>query len=91
MMEPRRLRDRVSKLESEMSEVRGVASRAATEATHAHVRLDAQTQLLMALRETQVEQGKQMRDGFTKLTVGQELMTQLLTDHINSCDLPEER
>jgi regulator of sigma D len=101
MMEPKRLRDRVSKLESEMGEVRGAANRAAAEATHAHVRLDAQTQLMMALRDTQVEDGKrmregfaavrsEMRDGFAKVAVGQQLITQLLTDRINSCERPDE-
>lgn len=94
MMEPKRLRDRVSKLESQMGEVRGVADIAATRADDAHVRLDAQTQLMMALRETQVEDGKrmrqgfaEMRDGFAKLAVGQQLITELLTER----ERPEER
>lgn len=48
-------------------------------------RLDAQTKLLVALRETQVEQGKQlgaleteMRQGFGSLTTGQAEITTLL-------------
>ena len=104
MMEPKRLRDRVTHLEKEMVEVRGLASRADHEASDVHVRLHAHVETLNALRKTQLEQGQEikknfadvrsemregfaeMRQGFAKTAIGQQLITQLLTDHISSCE-----
>ena len=65
-----KLDDRVTKLEREMPEVRKLASGASSEASDVHVRLRAHTKSLEALRKTQVEQGKEIRELRTEMREG---------------------
>lgn len=59
---------RVTKLEREMPEARKLASDASKEVGDVRTQLRAHTKLLQALRETQVEQGKEMRQGFAEVS-----------------------
>lgn len=67
MSELAELTNRVTKLEHEMADVRNLASGASSEASDIHVRLRAHTKSLEALRQTQIEQGNEMRQGFARL------------------------
>ena len=67
MSEAPELETRVTRLEERMAEVHHLASRADHEASDVHARLRAHTKSLEALRETQLEQGREMRKLETKV------------------------
>src|SRR4051812_48535893 len=67
MSEAPELETRVTRLEERMAEVHHLASRADHEASDVHARLRAHTKSLEALRETQLEQGREMRKRFAQV------------------------
>jgi chromosome segregation ATPase len=99
MSEPAELEGRVRRLETEMSEVRHLARGASWEVGSLRAELRSHTRVLNALRQTQVEQGRdldgfrqevaelrtEMREGFSVLAVGQAQITALLTAHVDEC------
>ena len=107
MSGPDELNRRVTRLESEMVKARAdaaaarvLASGAARDVSGMRVELRARTQLLNALRETQMEQGKtlaqhakelggvksEMRTGFRTLGLGQAKLVELLSAHLGRSD-----
>ena len=54
----------LAELERDMGDVRELAASAGAEVGDVHARLRAHTKSLEALRETQLEQSKEMREGF---------------------------
>lgn len=71
MSEPaENLPERVTRLESRMADVHELASSASREVGDVHARLRAHTKSLEALRKTQVDQGKQIREGFKRVDEG---------------------
>ncbi|MPZ84748.1 MAG: hypothetical protein GEV28_31940 [Actinophytocola sp.] len=74
MSEPDNLDERVTRLERDMADVRQdaaaarvLAGAADRDVSEMRVELRAHTRSLHALRETQVEQGREMREGFAEL------------------------
>lgn len=67
MSQPEDLPTRVSRLEEEVAEARVLAAGADRDVSHVQAALRAHTGTLEALRKTQVEQGKEMREGFKKV------------------------
>lgn len=61
------------------SEMRSGFADVRSEISTIHDRLQAHDRSLEALRQTQVEQGQEMREGFTTLNLGMAQMTALLT------------
>ena len=82
-----RLREQVAHTSSEAAAARAdaaaarvLAAGADRDVSEVRAELHAHTQALNALRETQLEQGREMREGFTKVAVGMAQITTLLTD-----------
>lgn len=67
MSQPEDLPTRVNRLEEEVAEARVLAAGADRDVSHVQAALRAHTGTLEALRKTQVEQGKEMREGFKKV------------------------
>jgi chromosome segregation ATPase len=67
MSEPAELERRVSRLETEMSEVCHLARGASWEVGALRADLRSHTRVLNALRQTQVDQGEEMRTGFARV------------------------
>jgi archaellum component FlaC len=65
--QPEDLPTRVNRLEEEVAEARVLAAGADRDVSHVQAALRAHTGTLEALRKTQVEQGKEMREGFKKV------------------------
>jgi chromosome segregation ATPase len=66
MSQPAEHESRVSRLETEMAEVRHLARGASWEVGELRAELRSHTKVLNALRQTQVEQGQEMRAGFAE-------------------------
>lgn len=93
MSKPKSIHERVNTLEQQMTEVHGkadaaiyLAREADRDVTDMRVELSAHKKVLQALRETQIEQGKEirelrteMREGFSTVGVGVAHITALLT------------
>ena len=70
MSEPAELERRVSRLETEMSEVRHLARGASWEVGALRAELRSHTRVLNALRQTQVDQGQDIVDLRTEVRTG---------------------
>jgi hypothetical protein len=104
MSEPDEINERVTRLEGEVALARQDAAAARVLAGGAdrdvaamQSELRAHTRSLNALRQTQVEQGHEMREGFARvdsearknfavLSQGQARITELLTRHLGECE-----
>lgn len=81
------LRDQLALASSDAAAARTLAAGADHDVSEVRAELRAHTQALNALRETQVdfgrqlaEQGREMREGFSTLATGMAQITALLTD-----------
>jgi predicted metal-dependent enzyme (double-stranded beta helix superfamily) len=88
-----KLDKRVTKLEREMGDVRKLAADASAEVGEVHAMLRAHTKSLEALRETQLEQGSEiralrseMREGFATMGVGMAEIKAMLEIAIDQSD-----
>lgn len=81
-----RLREQAALTSSDAAAARVLAAGADHDVAEVRAELRAHTQALNALRETQLEQGQRMTDGFTTVSSGMARITELLqtiidTDH----------
>jgi hypothetical protein len=81
-----RLREQVALSAADAGSARVLAAGADHDVSEVRAELRAHTQALNALRETQLEQGQEMREGFATLSTGMSQITALLT---NITDYPE--
>jgi hypothetical protein len=75
------LREQLTLTNTDASAARVLASGADHDVSEVRAELRAHTQALNALREVQLEQGKEMREGFATLATGMAQITALLTNH----------
>jgi hypothetical protein len=73
-----RLREQVALTTSDAAAARVLAAGADHDVAEVRAELRAHTQALNALRETQLEQGQKMSDGFSALNTGMAQITALL-------------
>ena len=73
------LREQAALTSSDAAAARVLAAGADHDVSEVRAELRAHTQALNALRETQLEQGREMREGFATLATGMAQITALLT------------
>ncbi|MGH3935080.1 MAG: hypothetical protein ACRDS1_08915 [Pseudonocardiaceae bacterium] len=74
------LREQLALTRSDAAAARTLAAGADHDVSEVRAELRAHTQALNALREVQLEQGREMRKGFSTLTTGMAQITALLTN-----------
>lgn len=75
------LREQLALTSSDAAAARMLAAGADHDVSEVRAELRAHTQALNALRETQLEQSREMREGFGTLATGMAQITALLTNH----------
>jgi hypothetical protein len=74
------LREQLAVASSDAAAARTLAAGADHDVSEVRAELRAHTQAINALRETQLEQGREMRESFSTLATGMAQITALLTD-----------